>query len=69
MQNDPGKYGESSCEMIIRSLMSIDPDASHYSAIQREQLSEILSHQSETERAGNAEQESNKEVSLRADLP
>ena len=32
MQNDPGKYGESSCEMIIRSLMSIDPDASHYSA-------------------------------------
>ncbi|MEE8431959.1 MAG: chemotaxis protein CheD [Candidatus Desulfatibia sp.] len=32
MQNNPGKYGESSCEMIIRSLMSIDPDASHYSA-------------------------------------
>ncbi len=31
MQNNPGKYGESSCEMIIRSLMSIDPNASHYS--------------------------------------
>ena len=32
MKNDPGKYGESSCEMIIRSLMRIDPDDSHYSA-------------------------------------
>ncbi len=68
MKNDPGKYGESSCEMIIRSLMSLDPDASHYSAIQREQLSEILSHQSETERAGNAEQESNQEAVSRRKL-
>ncbi len=32
MKKDPGKYGKSSCEMIIRTLMDVDPDSSHYTA-------------------------------------
>lgn len=30
MKNDPGKYGKSSCEIIIAALMELDSDASHY---------------------------------------
>ncbi|MFH1488079.1 MAG: chemotaxis protein CheD [Pseudomonadota bacterium] len=32
MRNNPGRYGQSSCELIIRSLMRNDPDPSHYTA-------------------------------------
>jgi chemotaxis protein CheD len=32
MENDPGKYGKSSCEMIIQTLMALDSNASHYTA-------------------------------------
>jgi len=32
MKNNPGKYGESSCELIIRALMKVDPNVYHYTA-------------------------------------